>query len=291
MPRRDTDRSFTVVPRLEEGIVSSTTGHRQSGTGVAQGRLWSARADAWAAIQERQLAPAFEAALDALAVGPDTRMLDVGCGAGMVLRLAADWGAEVAGLDASEGLIEHARSRVPGAPIVQGEIEELPYEDATFDVVTGFNSFQYAARPATALAEAERVVVASGRVLLLNWAPAEQCEAAAYLVALGSLMPPAPPGAPGPFALSDEDALRGLFDEAALDVVAVDDVTCVWRYPDQQTAIAGLECSGPVVAVTEQAGAEAVRDATVGFLEPFRTDDGGYSMTNVFRYVIGTPRR
>src|SRR5438874_4716015 len=161
------------------GSISRNT---QAGTGVEQGRLWSVRADAWAAIQERQLAPAFEAALDALEVGPETRMLDVGCGAGMVLRLAADRGADVAGLDASEGLIEHARSRVPGAPIVQGEIEELPYEDATFDVVTGFNSFQYAARPATALAEAERVVVASGRVLLLNWAPAEQCEAAAYLV-------------------------------------------------------------------------------------------------------------
>jgi hypothetical protein len=157
--------------------------------------------------------------------------------------------------------------------------------------VTGFNSFQYAAHPAIALSEAKRVVVAGGRVLLLNWAPADQCEAAAYLVALGSLMPPPPPGAPGPFALSDADALRALFDEAELDVVAVEDVTCVWRYPDQQTAIAGLECSGPVVAVTEHAGAEAVREATVAFLEPFGTGDGGYSIANDFRYVIGTPRR
>jgi SAM-dependent methyltransferase len=271
--------------------MSSSTSHStQIGTGVAQGRLWSVRADAWASIQERQLAPAFEAALDALEVGPETRLLDVGCGAGMVLRLAADRGADVAGLDASEGLVEHARGRVPGAPIVLGEIEDLPYDDSTFDVVTGFNSFQYAARPAIALAEAKRVATPTGRVLLLNWAPADQCEAAAYLVALGSLMPPPPPGAPGPFALSDEDALRALFDEVELDVVAVEDVTCVWRYPDQQTAIAGMECSGPVVAVTEHAGAEAVRDATLAFLEPFRADDGGYCVANDFRYVIGTPR-
>src|SRR5438105_3223000 len=93
-----------------------------------QDRLWSLRADAWAEIQERQVAPAYEAALAALDVGPETRLLDVGCGAGMVLRLAADRGADVTGLDASEGLLRHARRRVPGVPIVHGDLEDLPYE-------------------------------------------------------------------------------------------------------------------------------------------------------------------
>ena len=65
----------------------------------------------------------------------------------MFMRLAADRGADVHGLDASEGLLAHARGRVPGAPLLQGELEQLPYEDASFDIVTGFNSFQYAARP------------------------------------------------------------------------------------------------------------------------------------------------
>ena len=267
--------------------MSSTT---QMGTAALEGRLWSVRADDWAAIQERQVAAAFEAALDALEVGPSTRMLDAGCGAGMVLRLAADRRADVCELDASEGLLAHARRRVPGAEILQGELEQLPYEDASFDVVTGFNSFQYAAQPAVALAEARRVVRPGGRVLLLTWAPAELCEAAGYLIALSALMPPPPPGAPGPFALSDVDALTALFSESGLDVVAVGDTECVWRYPDEQTAIAGLICSGPVVRVAEHAGEQAVRDATVAFLEPFRTGDGGYRITTVFRHVIGTPR-
>jgi SAM-dependent methyltransferase len=267
--------------------MSSTT---QTSSAAIEGRLWSVRADDWAGIQERQVAPAYEAALDALRVGPSTRLLDAGCGAGMFIRLAADRGADVHGLDASEGLLAHARSRVPAAPLLQGELEQLPYEDASFDVVTGFNSFQYAARPAVALAEARRVARPEGLVLLLNWAPAELCEAAGYLVALGALMPPPPRGAPGPFALSDVDALKALFDEVGLDVIAVDDVECVWSYPDQPTAIAGLLCSGPVVGVAEHAGEQAVRAATRSFLEPFRTADGGYRITNVFRYVIGTPR-
>jgi SAM-dependent methyltransferase len=267
--------------------MSSTT---QTSGAAVEGRLWSVRADDWAAIQERQVAPAYEAALDALRVGPNTRLLDAGCGAGMFVRLAADRGADVHGLDASEGLLAHARGRVPGAPFLQGELEQLPYGDASFDIVTGFNSFQYAARPAVALAEARRVARPEGRVLLLNWAPADLCEAAGLLVALGALMPPPPPGTPGPFALSHTEALSALFDEAGLDVVAVNDVECVWSYPDQPTAIAGLMCSGPVVGVAEHAGEQAVRAATRSFLEPFRIADGGYRITNVFRYVIATPR-
>ena len=185
--------------------MSSTT---QTSSAAIEGRLWSVRADDWAAIQERQVAPAYEAALDALRVGPSTRLLDAGCGAGMFMRLAADRGADVHGLDASEGLLAHARGRVPGAPLLQGELEQLPYEDASFDIVTGFNSFQYAARPAVALAEAGASPGPSGRVLLLNWAPAELCEAAGYLMALGRLMPPPPPGTPGPFALSDSGSAQ-----------------------------------------------------------------------------------
>jgi SAM-dependent methyltransferase len=266
--------------------MSSTT---QTSAAI-EGRLWSVRADDWAAIQERQVAPAYEAALDALRVGPSTRLLDAGCGAGMFMRLAADRGADVHGLDASEGLLAHARARVPGAPLLQGELERLPYEDASFDIVTGFNSFQFAARPAVALAEARRVARPDGRVFLLNWAPAELCEAAGYLMALGRLMPPPPPGTPGPFALSDSDALSALFDDAGLDVRAVEDVECVWRYPDEPTALAGLMCSGPVVGVIGHAGEPAVLAATRSFLEPFRTPAGGYRITNVFRYVIGTAR-
>ena len=267
-------------------MATSTT----AGSATIQGRLWGERADDWATIQERQVAPAFTAGLDALGVTAGTRLLDAGCGAGMVLRLAADRGADVTGLDASEPLLAHARRRVPGAPIVRGELEELPFEDGVFDVITGFNSFQYAARPAAALAEAVRVLRPDGQVLLLTWGPPEQCEAAAYLAALGQLLPPPPLGAPGPFALSDPEALTALYADAGLRATSIADVPCVWSYPDETTAVAGLMASGPVVRAIEHAGEKAVHHATIGFLTPFRTNDGGYQITNGFRYVIGTPR-
>jgi SAM-dependent methyltransferase len=262
----------------------------QPGSSATQGPLWSERADDWAQIQEPLMRPAFEAGLNALAITRDTRLLDVGCGSGLALRLAADRGATVTGLDASSGLLERARRRIPGAPLVHGELEELPFADGSFDIVTGFNSFQYAARPTAALTEAVRVLAPGGRILYLNWAPPEQCEAAAYLAAIGALLPPSPPDAPGPFALSDHDAIARVFDEAGLDVSPTADVTVVWSYPDEPTALAGLMAAGPIVCAINHAGEEAVIAATAAFLQPFRTGQGGYRITNLFRYAIGHPR-
>ena len=57
----------------------------------------------------------------------------------------------MSGLDAAEALLDVARKRTPSGDFRQGEMEELPFADGTFDVVTGFNSFQYAADPVNAL--------------------------------------------------------------------------------------------------------------------------------------------
>jgi ubiquinone/menaquinone biosynthesis C-methylase UbiE len=84
-------------------------------------------------------------------------VLDIGCGAGAFLRLLADRGVEAFGLDASDVLIGLARSRLPEADLRVGEMEVLPYDDDTFDLVTGFNSFFFANDMVAALREAGRV--------------------------------------------------------------------------------------------------------------------------------------
>jgi hypothetical protein len=94
-------------------VAASTT---EGGTAPVQGRLWSARARDWAEVQEATVLPLFEAIADSLGVGAGTRVLDVGCGAGRFLRLAADRGADVAGLDAAAALVAIARERLPGGP-------------------------------------------------------------------------------------------------------------------------------------------------------------------------------
>ena len=86
------------------------------------------------------------------------------------------------------------------------------------------------------------------------------------------------------------DSQGSCFDEAGLDVASSADVTVVWNYADEATAVAGLMASGPVVRAIEHGGEEAVLTATTTFLEPFRTADGGYRISNMFRYAIGRPR-
>jgi SAM-dependent methyltransferase len=261
----------------------------QAGTAELQGRLWSVNAADWAELHEHYVEPAYLAALGALGVGEGTRMLDIGCGAGLALRLAADRGADVAGLDAAPGLLEYARRRVPGATIVQGELQSLPFPDDAFDAVTGFNSFQYAADPIEALREARRVTAPGGRVLALVWSPAEMCELAPHLQSLGSLMPPPPPGAPGPFSLCGRDALEELFAAAGLEVAQIADVPCTFAYPDTITAVTALSSAGPVVRIAEHSGWDAVRADIRSFLAAHVRPGGTYAIQNPFRYAMSRP--
>jgi ubiquinone/menaquinone biosynthesis C-methylase UbiE len=108
------------------------------GSASVQGPLWGARAQDWSELAEPVQIPFYEAVFDALDVGPATRLLDVGCGAGLAVALAAKRGATVAGLDAAEGLVAVARRRTPDADIRLGDLEQLPFPDATFTAATSF---------------------------------------------------------------------------------------------------------------------------------------------------------
>ncbi|TMD43313.1 MAG: class I SAM-dependent methyltransferase [Chloroflexi bacterium] len=127
-----------------EPQLTSRTRRKTMGTAQAQGALWGVQAHNFAERQEGMLLPAYKKVFDLTNVGRGTRLLDVGCGPGLATQLAAKLGASVTGLDASEAELSIARERVPDGDFRQGEMEELPYADASFDVVTGFNSFQYA---------------------------------------------------------------------------------------------------------------------------------------------------
>ena len=111
-------------------------------TGERNGVLWGDRAADWAELQECQCRPVYEAVFERLAVGAGTACLDAGCGAGLAAQTAAARNAQVHGCDASAALLAIARQRVPAGTFHRAELEQLPFADGAFDVVTGFNSFQ-----------------------------------------------------------------------------------------------------------------------------------------------------
>jgi SAM-dependent methyltransferase len=259
----------------------------ESGTGARQSDLWGARPREWAEVQEIQVRPLYDAVFDAVEVDQYTRMLDVGCGAGLAAQLASERGARVAGFDATEPLLDVARERVPDADFRSGDMEELPFDDHVFSLVTGFNSFQFAGDPARALREAARVAEPESPIAVGVWGREDQCEVAVVLKASAQLGPPPPPGrTPGPFALSEPGALEGFVEQAGLTASAPVDVETVWRYPDLDTALRGFTSAGPATAAIRESGEERLREALAAGLEPFRDGSGGYRLTNVFRYLI-----
>lgn len=256
------------------------------GTAQIQGDLWGARARDWADLQEASFRPVYEAAFKAAGVGPGCGVLDVGCGAGLSLQVAREMGATVSALDASAALLDIAKSRCPGADIRQGEIEELPFPDQTFDVTTGFNSFQYAADSVRALAEARRVTKPNGRVVVTVWSTAENCELAPYISALGKCLPPPPPGAPGPFALSAPGALEALVGKAGLKPEGVTTLKTTMSFPDRAIALRGLIAPGVSERAIRHSGEDAVRAAIGEAIDKYRKPDGSYAFTNEWRFLV-----
>ena len=99
---------------------------------------WGRKAVDYAYLIEVQMWPEYVALLDACGVGDGTRVLDVACGPAYALRIARDRGAVVSGIDASPRLIKVALARTPDGDIREGDMFDLPWEDASFDVVTSF---------------------------------------------------------------------------------------------------------------------------------------------------------
>lgn len=266
-------------------MTDTTTGARP-GSAAMQDDLWSPRARDYAELQEGLFRPLYESVLQRPEVAGAAALLDVGCGPGLAAQVFSQEIANVSGIDASVAFIAIARQRLPDRDFRVGEMEALPYADASFDVVTGFNAFQYAASPRNALAEAERVLRPSGFVSIATWGLPQDCEAAGHLKALGGLMPPPPAGAPGPFALSDEVNLKALVTEAGFTPIAIVDVACPWTYPDLETALRAMLSAGPAERAIRNSSVERAREAVTASIAAYATTSGGYRLDNKFRYLI-----
>src|SRR5688572_32671589 len=177
------------------------------GSAAVQSTLWGPRADDWADVQEVMTAALYESVLDALNVRVRMSVLDIGCGAGLFCRMAADRGAVVSGVDATAMLLGIARRRVPLAELRQADMEELPFPDDSFHVVTAFNVLPFAESPLEALREAKRVARPNAAVVMAVTAAPEQVQTSGYLTALGALLPVKPAVAPG-VAFSRDGAVQ-----------------------------------------------------------------------------------
>jgi SAM-dependent methyltransferase len=111
------------------------------------------------------------AILGALRLGPGDRLLEIGCGGGLLLRDARALGAEVTGIDHSQDMVDLARERAPGAHVLLAEAERLPFPDRAFTAVAMSVVFFFFKAPRVVLGEARRVLAPDGRIAIYTTGP------------------------------------------------------------------------------------------------------------------------
>ena len=138
--------------------------------------------------------------VDFAQVKPGEKLLDVGCGTGVVAITAARQGADVCGLDLTPELLALAKAnqQIAGYSEIDwtvGDAEELPYDDGYFDVVLSQFGHIFAPRPEIAIAEMRRVLKPGGRIAFATWPPEEFVGRSFTLIARRSpaLLPDAAP--------------------------------------------------------------------------------------------------
>lgn len=233
--------------------------------------------------------PMFEKVLDANSIGPSSKVLDVGCGTGLLCALAAGRGAEVAGIDASAGQLAVARERLPDADFEQGDMENLPFESGKFDLVTCCNALQYATNPVAALREMKRVATPDGTIGIMTRGSKGPHGGNAYAAALEPFQEPKPADAPPMTIFREPGNLEAAIQEVGLIIYADEDVQCDWNYPDLETALRGILSGAPAVRAIRRHGDAPLRDAVSAALEPYRTVDGGYHIPHSARFVLARP--
>ncbi|HEY9369062.1 MAG TPA: hypothetical protein VIU94_11560, partial [Streptomyces sp.] len=127
----------------------------------------------WVEIQERMLAPLYEAVYERLGVGDRTRLLALDCGSGLALLMAAARGARVAGRDPDEARLAHARQRLAA---YDADLDADRPTPGPYDVVTAFHPAGCGTRAPGAPPDAvTRSAVRGAAVVLAGWGPPERC--------------------------------------------------------------------------------------------------------------------
>jgi len=258
------------------------------GSAAVQGQLWGTDAETWAKLLEAQVSPFFRGTLDALGPLSGKLLLDAGCGSGLALSIAAERGARTIGVDAAAGMLDVTRRRVPNAELHVGDLESLPVADHVCDIVTAFNSVQFAENPMRALAELRRVAKPDGRVAVAQWGDAARCESEVLFAQLRSLVPPNP-AAPSPLNLSGDGRLEAKLVEAGLHPYKWGEVEVTFTYADFDEFFRAFRSTGVLVRLLGVAGEDRVRAVFEKYAAATQRDDGSLRQRNVFRWVISKP--
>jgi len=240
----------------------------------------------------RALAPVAGVILDALAVVPGERVLDVASGTGNAALAAAARGARAVGVDGAEGLLALARDRAREADeeveFLVGDAGALPVEDDAFDVVLSAFGVIFAPDPEQAAAELLRVLRPGGRLALTTWVPAGAIHDVGRVL-FGAL--PARPGDRPRWG--DADWVLELLTSAGAREVHADEDHLTFKAASPEAWFSEQEEHHPVWRwgrrVIGDERWSRVREESIAALEAANEDPAAFRATS--RYLVVTAER
>jgi SAM-dependent methyltransferase len=243
---------------------------------------WEGRALVYDRAFGATTSQAVESLLDAAAVGPGTRVLDLATGPGYVAARAAERGATVIGVDIAETMVALARRLHPGLDFRQADAHALPFQDASFDAVVGNFAILHLGRPEEAMAEFVRTLAPGGRIALTVWdVPARARFIGVVLDAVAEAGAQPPEGVPvGPdfFRFSVDEEFDAVLDGQGLEDCQVSTLAFTYRVSSADEFWDGLlggtvRVSALVLGQPEEMQ-HRIREAFDRGMDRYRTADG-----------------
>ncbi len=227
-------------------------------------------------------------------IAPGQQVLDVAAGTGNIAIKAAAAGAQAVGLDLTPELFETARRRAQAHSVtvdwVEGDAEDLPFEDERFDLVLSAFGVQFAPRHAIVAQELARVCRPGGRIGVVNWTPEGQI--GELFKIMGRYMPAPPDYASPPPLWGSEEHVRGLFAGTGVELEFSRGHN-PWRFDSPEHWVAFFETHyGPTLKARERLTAEGrweeCRDEILAMVERRNeATDGSLLMRSEYLITIG----
>lgn len=256
------------------------------GSGKIQGALWNSSVHNWCEFQEPLQKPQWEAIFDEVNLTSNSNFLDAGCGGGGACLLAEQRGAKVTGIEAAPAMVEFAQKQVPSGKFTVGDIQELPYEDNTFDVVLASSSLQYTEDRLETLRELKRVTKKNGLIAVTLWSVPEKVEYRKVFEAVKKLLP-SPPAGKGPFELSMGTVLENLMESVDLNIIVSKEVHCPFQYKNFEMFWKVNMSTGPIQMALKTINEDTLEGELRKVVSSNQAGDGTIHIDNYFKYVVG----
>jgi SAM-dependent methyltransferase len=222
------------------------------------------------------------------------RVLDVACGTGNTAIPAAKSGASVTGLDIAANLLTQARARANREELKiqfdEGDMEELPYGEASFDLVISMFGAMFGPRPDRTVAELIRVCRPGGRIALASWTPQGFIGQVQRVMAKYA---PSPPSLPSPLLWGEEETVRQRLHDGIADL-RVKTVQAQLRYPFSVAETVAFHRThlGPARMAIEATPVDkraALESEMIGLYEKYnRAKDGTVWVESEYLEVVAT---